>query len=69
VQQPTVLSDGSAIEFTVGSYLTPSGKSLDGVGITPDVVVPATASPSVAESQAVEVLSGLLADAGTGGHG
>jgi carboxyl-terminal processing protease len=69
VQEPTILSDGSAIEFTVGSYLTPSGKSLDGVGIGPDVTVPAGASPAAAEAQAVEVLSGLLADAGTGGRG
>ncbi len=69
VQQPTILSDGSAIEFTVGSYLTPAGRSLDGVGISPDVAVPVGTTPAAAESQAVEVLSGLLADAGTGGHG
>jgi carboxyl-terminal processing protease len=69
VQEPTILSDGSAIEFTVGSYLTPSGKSLDGVGIGPDVTVPTSATPAQAEAQAVEVLSGLLADAGTGGRG
>ena len=69
VQQPTILSDGSAIEFTVGSYLTPAGRSLDGVGISPDVTVPVGTTPAAAESQAVEVLSGLLADAGTGGHG
>jgi carboxyl-terminal processing protease len=69
VQEPTILSDGSAIEFTVGSYLTPSGRSLDGVGIGPDVTVPAGTTPAAAEAQAVEVLSGLLADAGTGGRG
>jgi len=69
VQEPTELADGSAIEFTVGSYLTPTGRSLEGVGITPDVPVPATTPSSVAEAQAVEVLSGLIADAGTGGHG
>jgi carboxyl-terminal processing protease len=69
VQEPKVLSDGSAIEFTVGSYLTPAGRSLDGIGIRPDVPVSAGASSSVAEAQAVEVLSGLIADAGTGGHG
>jgi carboxyl-terminal processing protease len=69
VQEPTALSDGSAIEFTVGTYLTPAGRSLDGVGIRPDVAVPEGAVPAAAEAQAVEVLSGLLADAGTGGHG
>jgi carboxyl-terminal processing protease len=69
VQEPTKLSDGSAIEFTVGSYLTPAGRSLEGVGITPDVPVPASTPSADAEAQAVEVLSGLIADAGTGGHG
>ncbi len=69
VQEPTTLPDGSAIEFTIGSYLTPAGRSLDGVGIRPDVAVAAGAPPSLAEQEAVEVLSGLLANAGTGGHG
>ena len=69
VQEPEILSDGSAIEFTVGGYLTPDGRSLDGVGIGPDVTVPVGASPAAAEAEAVEVLSGLLADAGTGGRG
>ena len=69
VQEPQILSDGSALEFTVGSYLTPDGRSLDGVGIGPDVTVPVGASPTAAEAEAVEVLSGLLADAGTGGRG
>jgi carboxyl-terminal processing protease len=69
VQEPKKLADGSAIELTVGRYLTPAGRSLDGVGIKPDVIVPAGASSAAAETQAVEVLSGLLADAGTGGRG
>lgn len=69
VQQPEILSDGSAIEFTVGGYLTPDGRSLDGIGIGPDVTVPVGASPAAVEAEAVEVLSGLLADAGTGGRG
>jgi carboxyl-terminal processing protease len=69
VQQPEALSDGSAIEFTVGTYVTPAGRSLDGVGIEPDVVVATGATAAQAQAQAVDVLSGLLADAGTGGHG
>src|SRR5262249_9062765 len=40
VQAPNQLSDGSALELTIGHYLTPSGRSLDGVGITPDVLIP-----------------------------
>lgn len=33
------LNDGSAVGLSVGKYTTPKGKSLAGVGITPDVVV------------------------------
>jgi carboxyl-terminal processing protease len=69
VQAPNQLSDGSAIELTVGHYLTPSGRSLDGVGITPDVLVGAGTPDSVIYQQAVEVLSGLTADGGSSGRG
>ena len=69
VQEPATLSDGSALELTVGSYLTPSGRSLDGVGVEPDVAVRPGSSSSVAEQRAVEVLSGMLADAGSAGRG
>lgn len=33
------LSDGSAVGLSAGKYFTPSGKSLIGIGIQPDVVV------------------------------
>jgi carboxyl-terminal processing protease len=69
VQAPSQLSDGSAIELTVGHYFTPSGRSLDGVGIRPDVLVPAGASDPVFDQRALEVLSGITADAGTAGRG
>jgi carboxyl-terminal processing protease len=69
VQAPSQLSDGSALELTVGHYLTPSGRSLDGVGVKPDVQVPADAASTVFEQRAVEVLSGLTADAGSSGRG
>jgi len=61
VQVPTELSDGSAIEITVGRYLTPAGRSIDGRGIEPDVLVDPTATPEVAEQRALEVLLGLMA--------
>lgn len=32
-------SDGSAVALSVGSYYTPQGNSLEGVGITPDISV------------------------------
>ena len=61
VQEPSTLSDGSALELTVGRYLTPSGRSLDGVGIEPDVLVPPGAAPEIAERRAIDVLTGLVA--------
>ncbi|MDX6256795.1 MAG: carboxyl-terminal processing protease [Frankiales bacterium] len=69
VQQPMPLPDGSAIELTIAQYRTPSGRSLDGIGLDPDIDVAVSAGAKAAESRATEVLSGLLADAGTGGHG
>lgn len=61
VQEPHELSDGSAIEITVGRYLTPSGRSLEGVGIAPDVVVSSRLGAATAEQRALEVLRGLVA--------
>jgi carboxyl-terminal processing protease len=61
VQQPLVLSDGSAIEVTVARYYTPSGRSVDGVGIAPDVELPAGDDAKDALRRAVEVLSGTVA--------
>ncbi len=68
VQAPTVLPDGSALELTVGRYLTPNGRSLEGVGVEPDIEVRHGEDPRVAERRAVEVLTGLVADA-AGGRG
>ena len=40
------LNDGSAVALSVGKYYTPKGVCLEGVGITPDVVVPVTEEES-----------------------
>jgi carboxyl-terminal processing protease len=69
VQAPSQLSDGSAIELTVGHYLTPLGRSLDGVGVIPDLEMPAGTAAGTIQERAVEVLSGLTADAGSSGRG
>jgi carboxyl-terminal processing protease len=61
VQEPIQLPDGSAIEFTIGRYLTPTGRVIDGRGIEPDVLVDASSDPEVAEQRALEVLRGLTA--------
>jgi carboxyl-terminal processing protease len=69
VQAPSQLSDGSAIELTVGHYLTPLGRSLDGVGVVPDLEMPAGTPAATIQERAIEVLSGLTADAGSSGRG
>jgi carboxyl-terminal processing protease len=61
VQEPSRLSDGSGLELTVGRYLTPSGRTIEGVGLEPDVAVPATEPAAVAERRAMDVLTGLVA--------
>jgi carboxyl-terminal processing protease len=37
VQESLTMSDGSSIQITVGKYPTPTGRYLDGVGVSPDV--------------------------------
>ncbi|QQM43003.1 S41 family peptidase [Streptomyces liliifuscus] len=54
VQMPSRLPDGSVAELTVGHYRTPSGRGVDGRGITPDL----EAEESALE-RAETVLSGL----------
>ncbi|MFG2961247.1 S41 family peptidase [Streptomyces sp. NPDC048291] len=54
IQMPTRLPDGSVAELTVGHYRTPSGHTVDGRGITPDLDV-----SSGALERAETVLSGL----------
>ncbi len=39
VQETYALPDGGAIKLTTARYLTPAGRDIDKVGITPDVVV------------------------------
>ncbi|MGH3320609.1 MAG: S41 family peptidase [Streptosporangiaceae bacterium] len=61
VQEAHVLQDGSALELTVGHYFLPSGRSIDGAGIEPDVLVARGSPRKAAVRRAVDVLSGLLA--------
>lgn len=61
VQEPIQLPDGSAIEFTIGRYLTPNGRVIDGKGVEPDVLVDPDSPPEIAEQRALEVLHGLTA--------
>jgi carboxyl-terminal processing protease len=69
VQESTRLSDGSAIELTVGRFYTPAQRVIEGVGIEPDVQVDADGAAALAERRALEVLTGLVAALGTNGRG
>jgi carboxyl-terminal processing protease len=77
VQTVMPLSNGRAIKLTTSRYYTPSGDSINGAGITPDVVVeespPAVggpeSAPDAALDKAVEVLKkGPSADLQTRAH-
>ncbi|MFH8410005.1 S41 family peptidase [Streptomyces sp. NPDC018019] len=54
VQLPSELPDGSVAELTVGHYRTPSGRTVDDRGITPDLI-----AEDGAQARARTVLSGL----------
>ncbi|MDH6434832.1 carboxyl-terminal processing protease [Streptomyces sp. SAI-144] len=54
VQMPSRLPDGAVAELTVGHYRTPSGRGVDGQGITPDLE-----ADEGALRQAETVLGGL----------
>lgn len=55
VQEFMTLRDGSKLELTVALYLTPSGRTIEGVGISPDLRV----SDSEIKIKALQVLGGL----------
>ena len=55
VQDFITLEDGSKIELTVALYLTPSGRTIEGVGVTPDLVVKA----DELNLKALQILGGL----------
>lgn len=63
VQEPHQLPDGSSLALTVARYTLPSGRSVEGVGIEPDIQV---FDARAAMPRAIEVLVGLLADTGSG---
>ena len=60
------LSDGSAVNFTIGRWYTPDGRLIEGKGITPDIVQPASEDESddVQLDLALETLAGLIENAG-----
>ena len=55
VQEFMTLRDGSKLELTVALYLTPSGRTIEGVGIIPDLLV----KESELKVKALQILGGL----------
>lgn len=53
-QETYVLSDGSAVGLSTGRYCTPNGVDLEGIGITPDILV------EVNEEQQDRIFAGTL---------
>jgi carboxyl-terminal processing protease len=45
MQSMYVLSWGGALRYTVAHYMSPLGKTVDGVGVTPDITVAAPSEP------------------------
>ncbi|HUG85318.1 MAG TPA: S41 family peptidase [Euzebya sp.] len=59
VQTIQDLTLGAGVKFTTARYFTPSGDSIEGVGIAPDVAAEGTPEEELAVAE--EVLAGLLA--------
>lgn len=55
VQEFMTLKDGSKLELTVALYLTPSGRTIEGIGIVPDLRV----TNSEIKIKALQILGGL----------
>ncbi len=55
VQTVMPLSDGHAIKLTTSRYFTPTGVSIQGQGITPDIYLEAAGAPSLAGSPTAPV--------------
>jgi carboxyl-terminal processing protease len=55
VQDFITLEDGSKLKLTIALYLTPSGRTIEGVGVTPDLVV----KKSELNVKALQILGGL----------
>lgn len=67
VQEPRPLPGGASLALTVARWTTPAGRSLEGVGLVPDIEVAPAAPAEVAARRGADVLTGLLA--GAGGRG
>lgn len=55
VQSIKELSFGGAIKFTTAHYLTPKGRAIDGIGLTPDVIVTMEAEKQAEEATDIQL--------------
>ncbi|MBP2646294.1 MAG: carboxyl-terminal protease [Firmicutes bacterium] len=62
VQTIKYLYDGTAIKLTIAKYLTPADRSINGIGIEPNVVVdlPADAKKDIQFDKAIEIVKSKL---------
>lgn len=56
VQDTSILSNGSMIKYTSAYWLSPSGKSINGVGIEPDIIVDLKEKGDTQLDKAIEIL-------------
>jgi carboxyl-terminal processing protease len=54
VQTLVTLADGSGLKFTVARYFTPLDRSIQAVGITPDIIVPLKTLPDPAAKKTMK---------------
>jgi carboxyl-terminal processing protease len=66
VQTITQLSDGSGAKFTTARYYTPSGDSIEGVGVTPDVKVERGEPSELADDPQVQAAIDQIRQGGEG---
>ena len=60
IQNVQPLGDGSAVAVTKAKYVTPKGKDIHGVGLTPDVESSTCAPADISEQGAIKCLGGLV---------
>lgn len=58
IQQLFDYRDGSALKLTTGEYTTPDGHVVQGVGLTPDIVVPDDGDPIAVATSWIEAHAG-----------
>ncbi|HSK92315.1 MAG TPA: S41 family peptidase [Euzebyales bacterium] len=69
VQTIAQLSDGSGVKFTTARYYTPSGDSIEGVGVAPDVEVARPDGPvELPDDRQVQAALEQIADLADGGR-